>query len=107
MIRITVELIPRGHENHERRKTIGTMEIENDAKGNEHCGNYLATLHGEYTPADGRKVTVKAFPRKANSVWSLIGAVLKGTGHTKHSPKLIEETTPREDLFSMKDPRFK
>lgn len=85
MIRITVELIPKGDET--RKRTLATMEIANDATGTTEVGNYTGTLHAEYTPKDGRKGRVMNFNRRRQSVWSLVGAFLKLWGHTGHSPK--------------------
>lgn len=81
MIRITIQLIPKGDES--RARTLGTMEIANDGTGTQDIGNYDATLHAEYTPSTGRKARVEGFRRKKQSVWTLVGAVLKRTGHTK------------------------
>ena len=89
MIRITVEMIPHGDENSERRRVLGTMEIENDCTGDVETGNYLGTLHAEYTPEAGRKGRVIEFHRQRQSVWSLVGAFLKLWGHTSHPPKFL------------------
>ena len=91
MIRITIELIPHGDENHERRRVLGTMEIENTGTGTERIGNYSGVLHAEYTDANGRPGKVAQFNRAGQSVWSLVGAFLKLWGHTKHSPKLMSK----------------
>ena len=84
MIRVTVQLIPKGDVS--RAKTLGVMEIANDGTGNEHAGNYGGTLHAEYTGSAGRPGRVEKFFRRRQSVWSLVGAFLKLWGHTKHSP---------------------
>ncbi len=85
MIRVTVELVSAVHES--RNRTLGTLEIANDGTGDGEIGNYSATLHAEYTPADGRKCKVTGFRRQKQSVFSLIGAALKQMGHTKHVSK--------------------
>ncbi len=90
MIRITVEMIPRGDES--KKHTLAWMEIANDGKGGDLVGNYDAVLHGEYTSASGRKGRVEGFNRQTQSVWSLVGAFLKLFGHTKHSPLQMKKT---------------
>mgnify|MGYP003647222753 CR=1 FL=1 len=87
MIRVTIELLPKGDES--RKRQLGTMEIVNDATGNDGVGNYNGTLHAEYTDEEGRTGRVMKFNRRGQSVWSLIGAFLKLWGHTKHSPRLM------------------
>lgn len=87
MIKVTVELLPHGSENGKR--TLGVMHISNTGSGSEIVGNYVGTLHAEYTCPTGRKGQVLQFHRKDQSVWSLVGAFLKLWGHTKHSPKLL------------------
>lgn len=89
MIRITIEMIPHGDES--RARKMYTMEIENDGTGNQYTGNYLGTLHAEYTGSSPRKGRVANFNRKTQSVWSLIGAFLKLFGHTKHSPSHMQK----------------
>lgn len=89
MIRITVELIPRGNES--KKKQLGMMEIANEGTGSMLEGNYEGTLHAEYTPPAGRIGRVRKFNRKTQSVWSLVGAFLKLWGHTRHSPSLMEK----------------
>lgn len=84
MLRVTVELVPRGIESKARK--IATMTIANDGTGNLSTGNYKGVLHAEYTAPTGRLGYVTGFHRKSQSVWSLIGAFLKLWGHTKHSP---------------------
>lgn len=93
MIRVTIELIPGGMENHPRRRVLGTLEIANDNTGTADIGNYTATLHAEYTGPDGRKGRIQNFRRQRQSAWSLVGAALKLFGHTKHSVKPIEQQT--------------
>jgi hypothetical protein len=90
MLRVTIELLPRGDES--RARKIGTLLIANDATGTETIGNYRGTLHAEYTGLGGRTGHVENFNRKTQSVWSLVGAFLKGWGHTKHSPAHIKSS---------------
>lgn len=89
MLRVTVQLIPHGDES--RARTLGVMEIANDGTGTTESGSYDGVLHAEYTGASGRAGRVTGFNRKAQSVWSLVGAFLKLWGHTKHSPSLMEK----------------
>lgn len=92
MIRVTVELIPKGDE--PRKRTLATMEIANDRTGDQETGNYTGTLHAEYTPPSGRRGSVTNFNRQRQSVWSLVGAFLKLWGHTSHSPKHMSKAEP-------------
>jgi len=85
MLRITIQMVPKGDE--ARAYTLAKMEIANDATGTVDAGNYTGTLHAEYTKPDGRKGRVTNFNRRKQSVWSLVGAFLKLWGHTAHSPK--------------------
>jgi hypothetical protein len=85
MIRITVELI--SAVDHKRNRVLGTLEIVNDGTGTLESGNYVGTLHGEYTAPGGRKGRLTSFSRRRSSVWSLIGGFLKLWGHTSHSPR--------------------
>lgn len=88
MIRVTIELLPKGSE--EDKCTLGTLEISNDATGTTEVGNYNGKLHAEYTdPVYGRGGKVRGFNRRKQSVWSLVGAFLKLWGHTRHSPRLL------------------
>ena len=91
MIRVTVELIPFGNESSPHKRTLGTLEIANDASGSAMSGNYTGVLHAEYTSGDGRRGLVTGFHRHDQSVWSLVGAFLKLFGHTKHSPSKMEK----------------
>lgn len=87
MIRVTVQLIPKGNE--DAARTLGVLEIANDGTGTVRKGNYNGTLQAEYTR--GRKGRVLDFDRKTQSVWSLVGAFLKLYGHTRHSPSKLEK----------------
>lgn len=96
MLRVTVELLPGGSE--ERKRTLAVLEIANEGTGTEEYGNYRGSLRAEYTGPRGRTGHVRQFRRRSQSVWSLIGAFLKLFGHTRHSPKLMEETQARGRL---------
>ena len=97
MIRVTVELLPLGNE--QRKRTLGTLEICNDATGDDSIGNYEGRLNAEYTDESGRYGRVMQFNRRGQSVWSLIGAFLKLWGHTKHSPKCMSREQPRQGML--------
>lgn len=87
MLRVTVELLPGGNE--ARKRTLGRLDIANDATGDSTTGNYAGVLHAEYTGTNGRRGRVTGFHRQRQSCWSLVGAFLKLFGHTKHSPRLM------------------
>ena len=89
MIKVTVELISAIHPSRSRK--LGEMLIANDNSGDRETGNYVGTLHAEYTPKEGRKGMVKNFRRQKQSVFTLIGTFLKLWGHTK---TLVVETPP-------------
>ena len=42
MLRVTIEVIPKGDES--KRRHLGTVEIANDGTGNSHIGNYAVRL---------------------------------------------------------------
>lgn len=95
MIRVTVELVPKGIES--AKRTIGTMEIANDRTGDLAVGNYRGVLHAEYTDGDGRAGRITNFKRQKQSVWSLVGAFLKLWGHTKHSPSQLHSAIKKAE----------
>lgn len=82
-------MLPGGDET--KPRLMGVLIITNDGSGTEVQGNYVGVMRAEYGDRSG---TLKAFHRKTQSVWSLIGAFLKLFGHTRHSPKLMEELQP-------------
>jgi hypothetical protein len=85
MLKITVELV--SAVDPVRNRVLGTMTITNDGTGTADVGNYVGTLHAEYTGKDGRKGRLTSFNRRKQSMWSLVGGFLKLWGHTAHSPK--------------------
>lgn len=89
MIRVIAYIIPKGDESKSRE--LGRIEIANIGKADADIGIYEARLFGEYTPAAGRLGFVYNFHRRKQSVWSLVGALLKLWGHTKHSPKQMKK----------------
>lgn len=76
MIRVTVELLPRGMT--EGRRTLGVGVISNDGSGSASRGNYRATFkqpHGKM-----REGRVESFPRQTLGCWELLARALKGAG---------------------------
>lgn len=71
MIRITVELLPGGHEAGKRH--LGTAEIWNDATGTETTGHYRFRLSMWGRPdSTWRSGIVRNFPRKRRGPWDLL-----------------------------------
>jgi hypothetical protein len=89
MLRVRVEILPGGDE--KRARKVGELLIHNDGRGTERVGHYEGEFHSEYTFGTPRRATVRNFDRLKHSSWSLIGAFLKAFGHTRHSPKEIQE----------------
>lgn len=52
MIRLTMEIVPRGDES--KKFTAGTLEIANDCTGTEELGNYHVKITGPVHNGDGR-----------------------------------------------------
>lgn len=76
MIRITVELVPRGNEN--KKRVIGTAVIANDASGTPKIGNYEAALSTRHKkPRVWKSVAVDHFPRQRLGAWDLLYRVLR------------------------------
>lgn len=76
MIRITIEILPFGFEDNKR--TVGSMEIYNDATGTATRGNYVFKFFDKL----GRKRfngEIKDFPRKQLTAWDLLFRILKIT----------------------------
>jgi ribosomal protein L27 len=69
MLRITVDLIPRGDERAAQR--VGTVEIENDRTGDETTGNYRVRQRGTVT-ADVRLTGLQ----RTEGLWALASAAL-------------------------------
>ena len=84
MLKITVELLPYGRE--EGKRLLGAMLIANDGTGTPEVGNYVATMHSEYTGKKPRVARLRNFKRRKQSCWSLVGGFLKHFGHTPRSP---------------------
>jgi hypothetical protein len=77
MIRVTVELIPFGLEDHPRRQVLGTAEIANIG-GTDHLGVYRARFRGR---AHQKLWTagVVDFPRTRLLAWDLLYWALSQT----------------------------
>lgn len=69
MIRVTVELIPFGDEDH--KKGLGIVEIINDGTGNHKLGNYTIYIDSNKR---GDKFKIKKFVRK-HGFWKLLTEV--------------------------------
>lgn len=73
MIRITVEMWPKGSEAHKR--TIATAEIVNTGQGSDSRGEYRFQFNSvRSVVADG---VVQDFPRNSKGVWYLIKRCLE------------------------------
>jgi hypothetical protein len=71
VLRVTVELVPFGEEEHVRE--IAQAVIYNDGTGDRHTGNYVAGFcEGGWLGSTEIKKH-----RRAQSVWSLVRAALK------------------------------
>ena len=71
MIRITIELLPKGDES--RKRHLGTMTIANDATGYSTVGNYRVWLSRRGQPDRQWKVgRVVGFPRKKLGPYDLL-----------------------------------
>ena len=75
MIRITIELCPRGDT--KNTKLLGTAIISNDGTGTDQIGNYNITLNkgGKFL----KKGRLEGFPRKKFGVWDLLFDCLMST----------------------------
>jgi hypothetical protein len=97
MIRITVELVPKGWNKHAR--VIGRMLIHNDMSGNGKLGNYVVRVFKQNDAVPFRTGRVEGFKRKSQSAWQLVLSALetiyKGEPAMRHSkpvaPQQAEE----------------
>ena len=74
MLRITIELLPGGHE--DRKRTLATGTITNTGTGSLAQGTYFV----DFRDAAGRPwrhCTVSVFPRKRLLAWDLLYRALK------------------------------
>ena len=74
MIKITIEVWPRGFETNKR--TVATAIIANDISGTKTNGNYWAKLY-KRRKAPWKEVKITGFPRQKLSVWELLYRILK------------------------------
>jgi hypothetical protein len=76
MIRITVEMVPKGDE--DASYTLAQAIIVNDVSGSQDCGNYTygftgqVKRRGQRDPAITRSGRLLGFKRKSRDVWDLI-----------------------------------
>lgn len=82
MIRVTIELLPKGDE--ARAKVLGTMIIVNDATGTESIGNYDCFFVRKgysfraYRDKWFRVTRVEGYRKKATNIWMLVKKALEG-----------------------------
>lgn len=84
MIRITMEMLPGGDENHPRRRTLGHVDLVNDGIVTVPSrGNYRATMYD----ARGRvrfTSTVINFPRRRLGIYDLLYRALREVVATRN-----------------------
>lgn len=80
MLRVTIELIPGGIENHPRREVIGVAEIWNDGTGSPTTGHYGSRFFKRGTKQVYREAKVTNFPRLRKNAWYLLAQILKAGG---------------------------
>lgn len=86
MIRITIELWPKGDE--QRKRHLGTIDIANDGAGTATSGNYVARLSRRGAPLSTWKTTkVKGFPRKRLGAYDLLFRVLTSVVSARNKVK--------------------
>ena len=86
MIRITVEMLPKGDES--RKRHLGTAVIGNDGTGTRTRGNYRVRLSRRGQPdSTWKSGSVEGFPRTRLGAWDLLLFALVAT-IGKRMPKL-------------------
>jgi len=104
MIRVTIEMCPKGHE--QDRYTLGLIEIGNDGTGNAQRGNYKVILRKtppwrgalkhqwrtgkmDELPEDDQIITGKVigFDRHGRGPYDLLFRALKACGMHKRNPR--------------------
>jgi hypothetical protein len=84
MIRITIELLPLGREEHKRH--LGTAEIWNDASGDGNTGNYKFRLSKWGGKNElWKSGEIKGFPRQSRGAWDLLYLCLKSVLEKRNS----------------------
>lgn len=82
MIRVTIEMVPRGDES--KARIIAQGRIFNDGSGTFQRGNYGYWLsQSRRLTVASREGSVRNFPRSAKNVWHLLALVL----NTAFGPK--------------------
>lgn len=78
MIRVTIELVPRGDES--KKTHLGTAEIVNDGTGTMETGNYTIRLSKWGKPTQTwRQGELKGFPCQRLGPWDLLAMALIAT----------------------------
>lgn len=78
MIRVTIELVPRGDES--KKKHLGTAEIVNDGTGDIATGNYTVRLSKWGQPEQTwKRGSLTGFPRQRLGPWDLLALALVAT----------------------------
>lgn len=91
MIRVTIELIPRGDES--KKKNLGVVEIANDGEGTQTHGNYMVRLAKFGKPTHTWiKGVVNNFPRKTKGPYDLLlQALIATVGHRNQKAISLSE----------------
>jgi hypothetical protein len=100
MLRITIELLPLGSEEHKRH--LGTAEIWNDATGSLESGNYRYRLY-HWGNSNGlwRSGNVTAFPRLNRGPWDLLFLVLlQAVSDRNRTSVLACDCTRKEERYA-------
>ena len=80
MLRIIIELWPRGDE--QRKKLLYVADLYNDGTGTHERGNYGARFYRKGSECqEQRGGNVRDFPRLRKNAWSLLGQMLKDVGY--------------------------
>lgn len=80
MIRVTVELLPYGMEDH--KETLGVAYIANDGTGTQNVGNYNVEFMKHGGKGLYKRTRVEGFPRRRLLAWDLLyRALQKIVGH--------------------------
>lgn len=77
MLKITVELIPRGDES--KKRWLGTLTIINELTGTLKLGNYIYFLSDDSATIEEGATTglIDSFPRQKLTFWDLIYRILR------------------------------
>lgn len=86
MLRITVELLPKGDAS--RSRHLGTAYITNDGSGDTQHGNYTVVLSKWDKPsAVWREGRVEGFPRRSRGSWDLLFRALRACVGVRNAPR--------------------